>query len=207
MKALITACILLLFATPAAQAQGSQAGDDDSMAAVAPGQGWRIPITIGHFMVGSDLLFANANFQKGTDADYGIGIQPKLGVFILPGLALGLSMDIAARGNEAYTSLDYGISPFARVYFARGDISEKHRLWFFTEGDLGIAGTNTWYDANGMRVKATTNGFRAGLMPGLDYFINEHVALEAGLSYHFITGDPSAHQLYLGVGFQVFLGR
>lgn len=207
MKALLSVLLLLLLGARPMHAQTNPAASDADAEESAQSDGWRIPITIGHFLVGSDLLFANANFQKGSDADYAVGIEPKVGVFVLPGLALGLSVELAASGRTGYTSLDYGISPFARLYFARDDISEKHPLRFFTEANIGVAGTNSWYDVNGQRVKTTTNGFRLGLMPGLDYFLNERVAVETGLRYQFITGKPDAHQLFFGLGFQVFLGH
>lgn len=213
MKASLSILLCLWLAAVPTYAQSQQTGDQaangaDQEETTDTKNAWRIPITIGHFMVGSDLLFANANFQKGNDAEYSFGIEPKVGVFVLPGLALGLSMELATSGHKGYSSLDYGISPFARLYFSRGDISERHPLRFFAEANVGVAGTNSWYDdVNGQRVKATTNGFRVGVMPGLDYFLNDHVALETALSYQFITGNPDAQQLALGVGFQVFLGR
>jgi hypothetical protein len=52
----------------------------------------------------------------------------------------------------------------------------------------------------------STNGIRLYFLPGVDYFVNDHVAAELGLEYLFIAGTPDAQIVALNLGFQIFLG-
>ena len=167
----------------------------------------RIPTGIGNMLVGANLLFANATFQKGYEASYTGGISPRIGFFILPNIALGLSADLTIQGNKSYRSISYGASPFARVYFAHNNTSRAARpLQAFVEAGVGYGGTNSRYE-NATPPKVSTNGLRLSVMPGVDYFLDKHVAVEAALGYQFISGNPDAHILALNIGMQVFLSR
>jgi hypothetical protein len=169
--------------------------------------GFRIPTGIGHLMVGSNILLANITMQKGVKNSYNIGLDPKNGVFILNNIALGASLNLGIEVHQGYQSVNYGISPFARVYFGRESASDKgRRILPFVEAGVGYGGANSKYtDDNGNTVKVTTNGPRVYVMPGLDFFLNRHVALEAALEYLFIGGKPDVHVVGLNLGFQIFL--
>src|ERR1043165_6612243 len=202
----IIGLLLFVFTASMAFAQGENTHDEDEGDAKKVTPGLHIPTQVGNMLVGADLLFAQASFQKGLETNYNVGISPKVGVFVLPNIALGLSLDLSVEGHTGYRAINYGVSPFARVYFAHQDITNVKPLQFFIEGGVGFGGTNSHFDSPGIS-DATTNGIRLYIIPGVDYFLNNRVAVETGLQYLFIGGNPDAHILALNVGFQVFLGR
>ncbi len=206
MKRLTTILIFLALSTLYAAAQDTDPEDDIENS--KKGTQLRVPTGVGHYLVGANLVFANATFQKDFETSYDIGLNPKVGYFVLPNIALGLSGNIAVSGNKSYYEISYGLSPFARVYFAHDNADKPARpLQFFVEGGVGFGGSNTRYESGSGVTSATTNGLRLYVLPGVDYFINNHVAAELGLEYLFIAGAPDAHMVALNIGFQIFLGR
>jgi hypothetical protein len=197
--------LITCFAIPAF-AQKESIEDEEPLEKPETGN-LRIPTQVGNYMIGADLLFARAEFQKGVDANYNVGISPKLGFFILPNIAAGISLDLRVEGHKGYQAISYGASPFARIYFAHDNSLRSKPLQFFIEGGVGFGGTNSWYETAGQRTRVTTNGARLYILPGIDYFLNNRVAIEAGAQYLFISGKPEAHILGLNVGVQTFLGR
>jgi len=166
----------------------------------------RIPTRFGNYLVGANLVFANATFQKGFDASYNAGIEPKVALFILPNIALGLNLDFSVQGNKSSQTINYSATPFTRIYFSHNNSEKPLRpLQFFVEAGIGYGGTNSWYESNGSTIKAQSNGFSMYGMPGIDYFLNKHIATELGLEYHYIGGIPKAHVIGLNIGFQIFL--
>ena len=169
--------------------------------------GFRLPTRIGNLMVGPNLLIANVTMQKGAENTYNLGLNPRIGVFILNNIALGASLNLGIEGHQGYKAINYGISPFARVYFGRETSSDRGRkILPFVEVGVGYGGANSKAtDDNGKTVEVTTNGPRVYVLPGIDFFLSRHVALEAGLQYLFIGGKPDAHIIGLNIGFQIFL--
>jgi hypothetical protein len=189
-----------------AQNENTRDEDDGEAKKVTPQ--FRIPTSIGNWMVGANLLLANVQIQDGEDAYLNIGVSPKAGFFILPNIAIGGSIDFsfAGRPSEDYR-LSYGITPFARAYFAHNNTARSKPLQFFIEGGAGFAGITDHTKTGSVSADITTTGGRFYLMPGIDYFLNSHVALEGGLQYLYITGSPNSQVIGLNVGFQIFLGR
>lgn len=207
MKRLFTLLFVMLSVTINSRAQSENTHDEDDGEQKKVAATLRIPTGAGNMMVGANLLFTRAEFQKGFEANYSGGISPKAAFFLLPNIALGLSLDLNVEGHTGYSAISYGISPFARLYFAHDNTARTRPFQFFVEGGVGFGGTNSRYDVGGITTKATTNGARLYILPGVDYFINNHIAAEAGLQYLFISGKPDAHIIGLNVGFQIFLGR
>lgn len=200
--------LLLLLLLPLSLFAQDTDDDENDQPASKSGIGLRLPTRYGHYMVGANVVLANARFQKGVAAAYNIGISPKFGVFILPNIALGINLGLNVEGNESYRNFGYALSPFARFYFAHDNGDRPDRpLQFFTELGIGFGGTNSRYETTGGITTATTNGFRAYVMPGVNYFLNSRVAAELGLQYQYIGGKPDAHVFGLNLGFQLFLGR
>ena len=207
MKRFTIILIFLAISMLHAAAQGNDP-EDEEVDKSKNGIGLRIPTGVGHYLVGANLVFANATFQKGFETSYSIGLSPKVGYFVLPNIALGLSGDIEVSGNKSYYTINYGLSPFARVYFAHNNEDKPARpLQFFVEGGVGFGGANTRYESGSGVTTASTNGLRLYLLPGVDYFVNDHIAAELGLEYLFISGTPDAHIVAFNLGFQIFLGR
>lgn len=185
----------------------AQADADDDPTEQQASPKLRIPTQVGNYMLGANILFARLQFQKGLSTSYNIGLSPKFSFFILPNLALGLSLDLGFQGQQDFSAVNYGISPFARAYFAHDNSQRSKPLQFFVEGGIGFGGTNSRYESPSGTTSVTTNGARFYLLPGIDYFLNNKVALEAGLQYLYISGKPEAHILGLSFGVQTFLGN
>lgn len=189
-----------------AQDEKTHDEDDGDSKRVAPQ--FRIPTGIGNWIVGSNILFGNVQIQDGSDTYLNIGVSPKAGFFILPNIAVGASLDFSFAGTpSADYRISYGITPLARVYFAHNNTARSKPLQFFVEGGAGFASINYHTKVFGVNNDETTTGGRFYLMPGIDYFLNQHVALEAGLEYLYVTGKPNTQIIGLNLGFQVFLGN
>lgn len=172
----------------------------------------RLPTQVGNYMVGANLFFANVTFQEGTNSIYNVGLNPRAGFFVLPNIALGASLNIGVQGVKNFRAVSYGATPFARVYFAHDNEAKPARpLQFFIEGGIGFSGSVAYYKSSNNGVITTekehNNGLQAYLLPGVDYFVNKHVAVEAGLEYSYNSGRAKINTLGLNLGFQIFLGR
>lgn len=168
--------------------------------------GLRIPTGVGHYMLGANFLFAEARLQKDIDATYNLGFTPKVGLFVLPNIALGLAVSLEFSGTEGYSSLNYGVSPFIRTYFAHDNKDKPDRpLQFFVEGGIGYGGSNNRTETTSGVTEVNSNGIRLYLLPGVDYFMNDHTAFELGLQYLWIGGKPTTQVLGIAFGLQVFL--
>lgn len=173
----------------------------------------RLPTRIGNYLVGANLFLANVTFMEGEKATYNVGLNPRVGFFILPNIALGAAMNAGVQSfGRNHRSIYYGATPFARVYFAHNNEAKPTRpLQFFVEAGIGFSGAVTRFENynNGIITLETerSNGLRIYILPGVDYFINKHIAVEAGLEYAYISDNFRTNSLGLNVGFQVFLGR
>ena len=160
----------------------------------------------GYYLIGGDLASTSIGFSDGTP--FNLNINPKIAWFRNNNLAIGGFIDFGlstAKGTG--TSVNYGVGPLARYYFGSAAVSTTTTATssgrFFVEGDFGIQGINT---AHG----ASTNGFGLGIGPGVAYFVNQNIALEALLKYKKVFGfgnDGGQSILGLNLGFQIFLPR
>ncbi|HVI48162.1 MAG TPA: outer membrane beta-barrel protein [Chitinophaga sp.] len=163
----------------------------------------------GNLMVGADLTNINFTFQKQGNA-FDFNLSPKIGWFIMDGLAIGgyVNFGVNTTKNKdtdvKTSSTNYGVGAFARYFFEDKNIRKlefSKRVRFFAEANAGIAGTNP---ASG----ASTNGFNAGIGPGIAYFITPNVGLEGLLKYDLTVGggnSTTANRIGLHVGFQIYL--
>jgi hypothetical protein len=197
-----------LFSVGQSWAQDEKTHDEDDGEQKRVTPQFRIPTGIGNRLVGANILLANVQIQDGSDAYLNIGLSPKAGFFILPNLAIGASLDFSFAGTPSGDyRVSYGITPLARVYFAHNNTARSKPLQFFIEGGAGFASINYHTKVGSRSSDETTTGGRFYVMPGIDYFLNNHVALEAGLEYLYITGTPNTQIIGLNLGFQVFLGN
>ena len=143
------------------------------------------------------------SFYKNTSPVYRLNLNPNVGFFIANNFALGGVVDIEVNGNENSVEEYLGAGPFLRYYFDTKKPKIKPYLGggfavsqFFSQGRFGTGSSNVLFKAN--------------LSPGLAYFINENVALDAGLRFNYsksfgVFGEavyPS-----FNIGFQVHLRR
>lgn len=175
----------------------------------------------GNYMLGADIgsgLTATTsnglfgfNLGLNEDSGYNIGISPKAGVFLNDNFVLGAIVNLGYNNSAGDDEMSantfvYGVQGLTRFYFSPADAEVADVVpagKFFMEMNAGIAGVNV---ENG----PTTNGFTFGFGPGYSLFVNESVALEAGVKYNGLVGAGNTdyqHALGINLGIQVFFPR
>lgn len=170
-------------------------------------------------IIGVSLSFgANAQIQKGnvmmganlSDIRFGLdepneftfNVSPKAAWFVQDGLAFGAEVDLGlATQKGSGTDISYGVSALSRYYGVTGANEIVRSSRFFGEATAGIQG----YNPSG---GDSTNGFGFSFGPGFTYFVTPSIGLEALLKYNGVIGFGSsayAHNLGIGVGFQIYL--
>lgn len=153
----------------------------------------------GDVMIGGSLANFNFKFDKFTS----LSITPNALWFIQDGLAVGgyakfgFNHDKGASGSI----YSYGIGPSARYYISN-HLNLSSQAQFFLEANAGFEGENNTV------IDSTTNGLGFGFGPGITYFINSNIGLEAKLKYEGLVGfgsDTYTNGLALSVGFQIYL--
>jgi len=158
-------------------------------------------ISKGDVMIGADL--SNINFALDKPNAFSLNINPKAAWFIQDGFALGADVlfGLETPGKDLGTTINYGIGALGRYYGSKGANELANHTRFFAEATVGISGRN-------LSGGGSTNGLGFSFGPGFAYFITRNVGLEALLKYQGVVGFGSsayAHNLNLGVGFQIYL--
>lgn len=157
----------------------------------------------GYYLIGGNIGNIGGTFQGGSSS-FNFNLSPKVAWFVKDRLAIGGQVDLGVgSAKNAGTQFTYSVGPMARYYFTKNEVGEfvKHTT-IFAEANVGIGGTNN------SKSKVSTNGFNAGVGPGLAYFVTENVALEALAKLNLTTGfgnSTMALSPSVGVGFQVYL--
>lgn len=153
----------------------------------------------GNVLWGANVGNIQLDFQKGS-TQFGIDLNPKIGYFIQDRLAIGPEVTIGYHTTSGDDIFNYGVGAFGRYYLYKGEAEVSNNSRWFIEANAGINGVNTG--------GSNTNGLGLGIGPGVAYFLNKNVALEALLKYNFTAGfgnSTTANRLGLGVGFQIYL--
>jgi outer membrane autotransporter protein len=173
----------------------------------------------GTMLVGGDVDFysysskmkdGNTTVKTGTQTSF--GLSPRFGYFVIDKLAVGASVNLSLSKYDSKssfgsdnTSTGVSIGPFVRYYFDPG---------FFVQGSFGVGATNYHYDNVGGEndVKYRTSNF--GLGVGYAYFLNDNIAIEPMIGYASYSSKTKGSdakdinsQLYLSVGFQIYLRK
>lgn len=149
---------------------------------------------------GSILIGGDAGFQAMSQGEYNatnITLSPLAGFFVTDRVAVGGQVTMQFFGGDAEGSI-IGLGPAVRYYF-NGDGSAR----FFGQGNFNWLN----FDPGGDFDSDSGIGFGAGV--GLDYFFNEHVALEAILGYNnfkFSDEDDATNTFGLSIGVAAFIG-
>jgi opacity protein-like surface antigen len=146
----------------------------------------------GSHFVGGQFRLDNL-FREGNDL-FSIGLSPDYAFFVFNNVALGARADlqyIRSGGDDLFSFI--GI-PFVRYY-----IPGQSRTRFYLGAGVGGGIVSIEGDTRG--------SFRWDVGPGVNFFVNEHVALEAELYYEGISREQSDYISSVGLrmGFQVFL--
>lgn len=171
-----------------------------TIALIAFGTTAEAQIQRGNLLVGGDIADFNLNLNGG--GYFSMRLNPKIAFFLQDNVALGPYVNLGlTTAKGAGTNVNYGVGAFGRYYINPTRVSVLRHGRFFLEGSVGIEGDNT---SNG----ESTNGLGLGVGPGFAYFITPNVGLETLLKYTGIVGfgsRPTASNLDLGVGFQIYL--
>ncbi len=160
----------------------------------------------GNYMVGGSIGTAGVDFLSGGSR-FDISLNPKVGKFVSDDFVLGAELNLGFGTSKGSTNSRYGIYPFLR-YFFRNEVEGRvpSRVVPFIEFGAGFGGTNNRLtDGAGNKYNVTSNGFLLNAQPGLDFILNQTVAMELGLQYQYINGTPNTNRLSLNLGFQIFL--
>jgi outer membrane protein len=149
---------------------------------------------------GSIMLGGTAGFNAYSYGDYSssyVYLIPQVGYFFTDRLAVGALLNLEFFGGDNDGSW-IGIGPYARYYFNGSGPAR-----FF--GQAGIEFYNI--DFGGNSDSFTNLGFNVGA--GVDYFLNESVALEAMLNFNSnkdSDDDESSTNFGLNIGVAAFIG-
>ncbi len=152
----------------------------------------------GYYLIGGNIAAAGGNTNEKS---FNLQLSPKAAWFIQDDLALGGQINLgidAGRGRGP--SINYFVGPMARYYFGDQQINTPKQTRIFAEANAGIGGIN----GSGR----STNGFEAGIGPGVAFFVNENIALELLAKGNITTGAGSngvAFKPNIGLGFQIYL--
>ena len=154
----------------------------------------------GNVMIGANL--SNIKFGLDKPNAFTFNISPKAAWFVQDGLAFGGEVNLGlATQKGSGTDISYGVSALGRYYGQTGANEIVKSSRFFGEAKVGVQG----YNPSG---GGSTNGLGFSFGPGFTYFVTPSIGLEALLKYNGVVGFGSsayAHNLGLGVGFQIYL--
>lgn len=158
----------------------------------------------GNVLIGADLANFDVNFQD-DNTQFSMDINPKAAWFIRNNTALGVEVLFGLNTQKGSTAINYGIGAIGRQYMGSASTNLARTMKWFAEVNAGFYGTNL----SGTNLpKSSTNGLGLGAGPGLAYFINENIALEALAKYNLTIGfgtSPANNNLNLALGFQIYL--
>jgi len=154
----------------------------------------------GNVMMGANL--SNIKFGLDKPNQFTFNVSPKAAWFVQDGLAIGAEVNLGlATQKGSGTDFSYGVSALGRYYGEKGANEVVKSSRFFGEATVGIQG----YNPSG---GGSTNGLGFSFGPGFTYFVTPSIGLEALLKYNGVVGFGSsayAHNLGIGVGFQIYL--
>lgn len=150
-----------------------------------------VPVTNNGFRAGD--LFVTGSIGIGSEATgdnktSSFNFSPRLGYFATENIALGVALGYSTGKTEAPATPDVDVSEFSIGAFGRYYVTPANSFSIF--GELGVDYINSKIEAAS---EDTSNAFRIGLAPGVNYFVSDNFALEAKfgiLSYR--TDKPDA---------------
>lgn len=131
----------------------------------------------GNIFLEGNLGYTSTNNKNTEEKTSDFTFNPKAGYFIDENLALGVELnyfsakeEVAGIDTEDFSAFGAGV--FARYYFL--DLGKR----FKTFGEVGVGYATGNDDLADFKV----NGVNAGLSLGINYFMNENIAITFGLS-------------------------
>ncbi|MGQ2985107.1 outer membrane beta-barrel protein [Flavobacterium sp.] len=107
------------------------------------------------------------------------GVMPRVGYFVSEKIAIGAQLGYSSTEATYYTGMEWDerttnsltAGAFARYYGTPGKTFS-----FFGQLHVNYNSEKTDYEGGG---EDKRNGFDIGIMPGISYFVSDHIALEA----------------------------
>ncbi|MGO4771449.1 outer membrane beta-barrel protein [Flavobacterium sp. W22_SRS_FK3] len=127
------------------------------------------------FDTGDMFIEGGISFSDSDDSN-SYSINPKFGYLIAHNFAVGGDLDFGGSKTDATDSKTtfFGIGVFARYYFFEAD-SKRFKAF----GDIGLGYSHARDEGNvvgGGRYDETTNGIKANITLGLNYFFTKKFA-------------------------------
>ncbi|RYJ45747.1 porin family protein [Flavobacterium beibuense] len=134
--------------------------------------------TNGGFANGDLFISGTVGFSNESTGDVksnGFTVSPRLGYFVSENIAVGVSLGYTSTTDKAPNTEDETLSMLEVGAFGRYYFTPANKFSLF--GQLGVAyASNKWEQGD---LEAKSNGFNIGLAPGINYFVSDHLALEA----------------------------
>lgn len=151
----------------------------------------------GNLMLGGTAGFDVEMIDGSDDNLVTIELNPMLGFFIIDNLAVGATLQVSSAKQGDHKNTGFGIAPFGRYYIGPGGIK------LFVHAQFGYASYK--FEDGGFELESKGSLLTIG--PGLAFFLNDHVAIEALLAYDKGFGDlDGSSNIGLGIGVQAYLG-
>lgn len=150
---------------------------------------------------GSWLIGGTAGFNSSSQNDVSISvinISPMAGYFFTDNLAAGAQISFTSFGGDFAEGSNFGIGPFVRYYFNNAGSAR-----FFGQGAIAYS----IFDPGGNADSSSNFAWEIG--PGVDFFLNEHVALELFLGFgqdKEEDAEESTTNIGFNIGVAAFLG-
>lgn len=147
------------------------------------------------------MIGGNAGFNVQKQDPHNIvtiDVNPMLGYFIIDNLALGATLNMSSyKIGDDYKNTGFGIAPFGRYYIGPSGVK------LFVHAQFGYLSNKTEQPPF---EDDKSNGTQLTIGPGLAFFLNNHVAIEALLAYDKYGGDLDGSRIGLNIGVQAYLG-
>jgi len=148
---------------------------------------------------GSVMIAGSAGFNAYSHGDYSsstIWLAPQVGYFVTDNIEVGALVDLTFYGGDADGSyIEFG--PFGRYYFNNSGPAR-----FFGEVGVDIISEDPGGNAD------SYSNFGFNIAAGVDYFLNDWVALEGALRFNsnkYSDEDESRTNFGLRIGVATFI--
>jgi Outer membrane protein beta-barrel domain len=158
------------------------------------------------YFIGGNVSNLGLGFQSGN-TNLKFDLTPKVAWFVQDNFAVGGEVLFGINTGSGSTAINYGVGPIARYYFKDRAIESVRKTRLFLDGNVGIYGTNIKVKGG---ASTSTNGLGIGFGPGIAYFLNENIALEALAKYNLTVGfgnSTTNNSVNIGLGFQIYLPK
>lgn len=158
------------------------------------------------YLIGGNISNIDLDFQKDYTG-FSLDLTPRVAWFVRDNFALGAEVLFGLETGSGFTTVSYGVGPIVRYYLRERALENVRKTRWFVDGNVGIYGANTKVSGS---PSTNTNGLGIGFGPGLAYFLNQNIALEALAKYNLTVGFGNSvtnNSLRVGIGFQIYLPK